>query len=69
MQSMYYISSIPQGNSDHEVHVPTCPFFPKTEHRKYIGTFNTCHEAVKAARSIYPRADGCKSCLPACHTR
>lgn len=69
MQSMYYVASISQGNGDHEVHVPTCPFFPKPAHRTYIGTFNTCHEAVKAAKSIYTLADGCKSCLPACHTR
>ncbi len=67
MKSTYYVSKIAQFSGDHEVHVRTCQYFP--EHRLELGEFEACSDAVRKAKQTYPLADGCRYCLPACHTR
>lgn len=64
----YYVNKNAQENRDHEVHKSGCSRMPEPENRLYLGEFATCHGAVAAAKRIYPEADGCYYCSPACHT-
>lgn len=64
----YYVNDNAQSNGDHEVHVPTCSFFPAAENRTYLGDFDSCWPAVAAARRIYPQSNGCYFCCNPCHT-
>lgn len=62
----YYVNNRAQTNGDHEVHVPTCQFYPSD--RKYLGEFSSCGPAVAEAKKIYNQSNGCKTCCNACHT-
>jgi hypothetical protein len=64
----YCVNTKEQDNGDHEVHKEGCDFWPASHHVHLLGTFVTCHGAVAAAKRIYPTADGCAFCSPACHT-
>ena len=64
----YYVNTQAQTNGDHEVHTASCSFLPAAEHRKDLGEFSNCHEAVAVAKQTYPQADGCYHCCRACHT-
>lgn len=64
----YYVNKNAQSSGDHEVHKSGCSFMPKSENRIPLGDFASCYGAVAAAKKIYPTADGCATCSPACHT-
>ena len=66
--AVYYVNKNAQTNGDHEVHKSDCIYVPAPENRLYLGDFPTCHGAVQKAKEVYPKADGCKHCSPACHT-
>ncbi len=66
--TLYYVNKNAQANGDHEVHKSDCSFMPSSENRVYLGDFSSCRPAVAAAKKIYPTADGCYYCSPACHT-
>lgn len=66
--ALYYVNNNAQPNGDHEVHTGSCSFLPDKENRIYLGTFDNCYDAVKAAREQYPQSDGCYYCAKACHT-
>lgn len=69
MASSYYVNTRAQTNGDHEVHKEGCTWMPSTENRKYLGSFNSCADAVKEAKKTYPTtANGCVHCSSACHT-
>jgi hypothetical protein len=63
----YYVNENAQENGDHEVHEAGCSYMPKAENRYYLGEFSSCQQAVAAAKKLYPTADGCYYCCPACH--
>lgn len=63
----YYVNKNAQSNGDHEVHKDGCDWMPNETNRKYLGNFDNCEDAVKAAKKDDPKADGCKYCSPACH--
>lgn len=65
----YYVNDNPQPTGEHEVHTTECPVFAQIASKTRLGYYNTCHEAVTAARAIYGNVDGCKLCVPNCHTR
>ena len=65
----YYVNTQAQANGDHEVHQSSCEHQPALAHRHFLGAFDTCVEAVRAAKKIYPTADGCYWCSNACHKR
>ena len=65
----YYMNKNAQNNGDHEVHKEECFWMPKMENQLFLGEFYSCENAVKKAREIYYGADGCKHCIPNCHTR
>jgi len=64
----YYVNSNAQANGDHEVHKSGCSYMPSAENRVYLGDFATCHGAVRKAKQLYPRSNGCYYCCPECHT-
>jgi hypothetical protein len=64
----YYANRNAQVNGDHEVHEVTCSFMPTDPHRRYLGDFTGCAEAVIEARKHYAKANGCYYCSFACHT-
>lgn len=63
----YYVNNNSQSNGDHEVHVSGCNHMPSDT--SYLGSFTNCKDAVRAAKKIYPTADGCYWCSRECHTR
>jgi hypothetical protein len=62
----YYVNNNAQSNGDHEVHISTCVYVPSN--RRYLGNFSNCAEAVRHAKRIYSKSNGCKYCSPECHT-
>ncbi|PST83802.1 hypothetical protein C7T94_10895 [Pedobacter yulinensis] len=64
----YYVNAQRQPNGDHEVHEERCTYMPGAANRRYLGSFSNCYAAVAAAKQIYPAANGCLHCCPACHT-
>ena len=65
----YYVNKNADAQGNHEVHKKSCPFLPNSENRIYLGSFFHCREAVKAAKRIYPTADGGFHCSPECHNQ
>lgn len=62
----YNVNNNAQANGDHEVHKEGCIYTPsdKTD----LGYHNSCHSAVRQAKTIYSTANGCKTCSNECHT-
>lgn len=60
------------STGDHEVHdvaigrAQGC--LPSAANQVDLGYHANCHAAVTAAKRIYPRSDGCRWCVPSCHT-
>lgn len=66
--ALYYVNKNAQSNGDHEVHVQGCSFMPAAENRIYLGNFDNCRKAVRAAREHYSQVNGCYYCSNDCHT-
>lgn len=64
----YYVNDRAQTNGDHEVHTAACSFLPSAENRTYLGEHSNCPPAVRKAKQIYPRSNGCFYCARPCHT-
>jgi hypothetical protein len=64
----YYVNQNAQSNGDHEVHRDPCSWMPDVANRTYLGSFDNCQDAVRAAKAHYTQVNGCKHCSPACHT-
>lgn len=64
----YYVNKNAQPNGDHEVHTASCSFVPDPENRIYLGEFSSCYGAVREAKKLYPKSDGCFYCCKECHT-
>lgn len=62
----YYVNKNAQANGDHEVHVSTCTYLPAD--RLDLGSFDSCHDAVREAKKHYSQSNGCAFCSPLCHT-
>jgi hypothetical protein len=63
----YYVNNNAQPNGDHEVHSDGCTYMPTN--KTYLGSFNNCQDAVKAAKSYHTQVNGCAYCSSACHTQ
>ncbi|WP_205686945.1 hypothetical protein [Chitinophaga rhizosphaerae] len=68
MKQKYYLNNRMQANGDYEVHASTCKYFPLMYSVTYLGEFDTCSDAVRAAKRRYPQANGCYYCSNPCHT-
>ena len=66
--TMYYVNKNAQSNGDHEVHATGCSFMPNPENKTYLGSFASCGPAVREAKRIYAKSNGCFYCSRACHT-
>ncbi len=67
MYKNYYINKNAQIGGEHEIHTSTCFYLPAIENRIYLGCFDNCADAIKAARRYYSNVDGCFYCCPNCH--
>ncbi|MDC7230459.1 hypothetical protein [uncultured Sphaerochaeta sp.] len=65
----YYLNLSEQDNGDHEVHTRNCYYFDQIKNYEYLGSFQSCHSAVRIAKVRHPNfsIDGCKYCCPSCH--
>lgn len=66
----YCVNMLAQENGDHEVHDTTVErsCLPLREHRKDLGSFASCHGAVRQAGYFFSQTNGCHHCAPACNT-
>ncbi|MCD4654761.1 hypothetical protein K8T06_12615 [bacterium] len=64
----YYVNKNAQDNGDHEVHVYGCTRMPLEKNRTYLGSYSSCHGAVRKAKEYYTQSDGCYYCSEECHT-
>lgn len=62
----YYVNDRAQANGDHEVHKEGCIYMPSS--KTYLGKHASCASAVAAAKKIYSKSNGCRTCSTACHT-
>ncbi len=67
--ALYYVNKNAQPSGEHEVHTSTCSYLPSLENRLYLGSFNTCAEAIKEAKKHYSNVDGCYHCCSLCHKK
>ena len=65
---VYYVNKNADRNGFHEVHESTCNWMPDPDNAQLVGVFPSCGPAKAEAKKIYPTADGCAHCSPACHT-
>lgn len=63
----YYVNDHAQASGDHEVHRSDCYYVQFIESKTFLGSFLSCGPAVAVAKTIYPTADGCAYCSPACN--
>jgi hypothetical protein len=69
MATKYYVNKNEQPDTkDHEVHTETCHKLPSVDNRTYLGSFESCSDAVKEAKKHYKQSNGCIHCSKACHT-
>jgi len=66
--AVYYVNRNAQENGDHEVHKYRCSFLPEENNRILLGDFYTCFDAVRVAKKIYLKVNGCFYCCNECHT-
>jgi hypothetical protein len=68
MKLKYSVNNTAQYNGDHEVHDETCIYYSSMVNKTYLGEFESCREAVQAAKKIHLNANGCIRCSRPCHT-
>lgn len=60
------------STGDHEVHDVSIGrdkgCLPLSDNQVDLGYHANCRDAVTAAKRIYSRSDGCRWCIPQCHT-
>jgi hypothetical protein len=64
----YYVNDAAQATGEHEVHKSGCSCMPDPNDCRYLGQFSDCRDALRKARRVYPRVDGCYYCCHLCHT-
>ena len=64
----YYVNDNSQSNGDHEVHTSNCSWLKLVVSKTDLGEHASCGPAVAKAQLLYPTANGCVHCSPACHT-
>lgn len=54
---------------DHEIHNVTtgCNHLPDSNNQIDLGTHPSCVEALRAAKRMFPSADGCAYCCKPCN--
>jgi hypothetical protein len=67
--SVYYVNSNTQDTGEHEVHKDGCDHMPDIDHKKKLGDFDNCQDALKKAKEYYTNVDGCYYCCYPCHKK
>jgi len=62
----YYVDNNERPDGHHDVHEERCTELPAD--RSFLGYFPSCKEAIKEARKMYKKVDGCSICSSKCHT-
>jgi hypothetical protein len=68
MKLKYHVNNNAQYNGDHEVHIESCIYYSRIINKTYLGEYESCNEAVRAATKIHQQVNGCISCCRPCHT-
>jgi hypothetical protein len=63
----YCIDKKKNHDGVHEVHVCSCLHRPDLENQEHLGPFDTCHEAIMKAKTLYAKVNGCVHCCKPCH--
>lgn len=69
MYKNYYLNRNAQSTGEHEFHTEDCSYLPDVNNRIYLGYFDNCRDAEKAAKKYTNNVDGCYFCCSVCHTR
>jgi hypothetical protein len=65
----YYLNRRPMLNGLHAIHTENCPFVAGEDRRIYLGEYESCKDAVRAARKHFSGSEGCLFCSQLCaHT-
>lgn len=64
----YCVGKTAAENGMHIVHICSCLYRPDLEEQDHLGPFATCEEAMKKARTLYKKVNGCIHCCKPCHT-
>lgn len=65
----YYIDKNAQPTGVHVIHIyDNCPTPADPENRVDLGSHALCLTAIRKAKQYYDEVDGCKNCIPKCHT-
>ena len=67
--AQYRVNNNADIHGDHEVHSEGCHLWYFLTNYQSLGDHGTCYTAVAQARTVWPTANGCIHCSPACHTR
>ncbi len=66
----YCVNSNAQQTDEHEVYdTGNCSYLPDISNQIDLGWHPDCKSAVNKAKQYYSNVDGCKHCVPDCHTR
>ncbi len=66
----YCVNKNAQPTGEHEVHdTGKCSYLPDRVNQRDLGYSADCKSAIQKAKQIYDNVDGCKHCVPECHTR
>lgn len=68
MKLKYYVNDNAQYNGGHEVHDEKCAYYPRLKNKTYLGEYESCKNAVRAAEKIHRQVNGCIFCCLPCHT-
>lgn len=68
MKLKYYVNNEAQYNGDHEVHIESCFYYSRMKNKTYLGEYESCKDAVRAAEKIHRQVNGCVHCCRPCHT-
>ena len=67
-KSLYYVNDRPQTNGVYIVHRLGCLWMPYINSKTALGQHDHCRDAMREARKVYPRVNGCEICLEECHS-
>lgn len=64
----YRVNKNKQSNGDNEVHKSGCTYYSDLTNYESLGDHSNCSSAVSEAKRRGYSADGCATCILACHT-
>ena len=62
----YFVNKVPDREGFHLIHREDCFKCFLASDIVYLGSFNSCEEAIKAAQKVFTEVKFCDFCLPNC---